>query len=285
MLAALVILVLGVTWLKEFSLASKTRVWHVRFPQAGGLGKSDEVQVNGIRKGAVTEMKLVGDQVIVDLGLDSEVNLTTDSRVSIRNVGLMGEKVIAVDLRSTGQPLATRDTIQGIYELGMGEVMASMGSTITNVTELAAELRDLTQTLDKDGNLSATLANFRQTSEELRKAVTENRTQLKSTLDNFAAASRTAKGLTTDREAELRRSLDHFSQAAENMNRLSSRLDSLRVSIQNVTGRVERGQGTLGKLVNDDKLYADVNSSVQSLKFLIEDIKKNPKKYLKISVF
>jgi phospholipid/cholesterol/gamma-HCH transport system substrate-binding protein len=94
-LAAIVILILGVTWLKEFSLSNKVRVWHVRFPQAGGLGKSDEVQVNGIRKGSVSEMKLVGDEVLVDLALATDVTLTSDSRVSIRNVGLMGEKIIA----------------------------------------------------------------------------------------------------------------------------------------------------------------------------------------------
>jgi phospholipid/cholesterol/gamma-HCH transport system substrate-binding protein len=284
-LAAIVILILGVTWLKEFSLANRVRVWHVRFPQAGGLGKSDEVQVNGIRKGSVSEMKLVGDQILVDLALATDVALTTDSRISIRNVGLMGEKIIAVDLRTTGQALSTRDTIQGIYELGLPEVMASMGTTITNITELAAELRDLTQVMDKDGNLRATLVNFRSTSEELRKSVAENRTALRSTLENFAAASKTAKSLTTDREAELRKSLDQFSQAAQNLNRLSVRLDSLRTTIQSVTGKVDRGEGTLGKLVNDDKLYAEVHASVTSLKFLIDDIQKNPKKYLKVSVF
>jgi phospholipid/cholesterol/gamma-HCH transport system substrate-binding protein len=284
-IVALGILLVGVTWLKEFQLNRDVRVWHVRFPQTGGLGKSDEVQVNGIRKGAVLDMKLVGDIVIVDLALQRDVVLTHDSRVAIRNVGLMGEKVIAVDLKATGDAYADRDTIDGVYELGLGEVMATLGETISSITELAVNLRGLTETLDKDQNLSATLRNFRQTSEELRRTVSENRTALKSTLDNFSAAAKTAKGLTTDREAELRRTLDQFSRAAENMSALSTRLDSLRATIQTVTGRVERGEGTLGKLVNDDKLYNDVNSSVQSLKALIEDIKKNPKKYLKLEIF
>lgn len=284
-LAALVILVVGVAWLRDYQVRSRSREWIVRFPQTGGLGKSDEVHVNGIRKGAVSEMELVGDQVVVKLALDAEVLLTLDSRVAIRNVGMMGEKIIAVDLRTTGPPYTERDTIPGVFELGMGEVMASMGNTVTSVTELATQLRDLSRSIDENGQLTQTLANFRVTSEELRKVVTENRSALKSTLDDFSAAARTAKGLTTDREAELRRTLDQFSQAAENMNRLSGRLDSLRGSIQTMTTKVERGQGSLGKLVNDDQLYKDVNTSVQSLKFLIEDIKKNPKKYLKISVF
>ena len=284
-LLALVILIGGVYWLRDYNASRDMRVWHVTFPQTGGLGRSDEVQVNGVRKGAVKELSLRGDRVYVDLALADDVQLTSDSKVAIRNVGLMGEKVIAVDLKMTGVRLSERDTIQGVYELGLGEVMASMGGTITQVTELTEELRSVTQSLTADGHLSQMIRNFSRTGEELRAVVAENRSELRSTMENFSAASRTARGLTADREVELRRALDQFSVAADNMARLSTRLDSLRASIQTITSKVEDGEGTLGKLVNDDKLYADVNSSVQSLKTLIEDIKKNPKKYLNISIF
>ncbi len=284
-LAALAILVLGVTWLKEFSLERRVRTWHVVFLQTGGLGASDEVQVNGLRKGAVKSMKLVGDQVVVDLGLSSEIQLTTDSRVAIRNVGMMGEKVIAVDLKVTGHPYTPLDTIRGIYEKGIPEVMAELGGAVEGMTALTDQLRAMGDVMQKDGNFAKTLSNFRETSEELRAMVKENRTGLKSTLENFAAASRTAKGLTADREAELSRALDQFAAAANNMSVLSSRLDSLRATLQSVSGRVERGEGTLGRLVQDDKLYTDLNSTVQSLKALIEDVKRNPKKYFKLEIF
>ena len=284
-LVALAILVWGVTWLKEFTFARKVDVWHVRFEQTGGLGASDEVQVNGIRKGSVQAMNLVGDHVIVDLALSNDIRLTTDSRVAIRSVGLMGERVIAVDLRSSGEPYTAKDTIPGIYEKGLSEVMSDLGSTMGSVTKIAEQLSEVVDVMDKSGNLTTSLKNFRDTSQELKLAVRENRTALKSALTDFSAAARTARGLTTDRETELKHTLEQFSRAAENMNRLSSRLDSLRGSIQTVTSRVERGQGTLGKLVNDDKLYSDLHSSVQSFKALIEDIKANPKKYLKVEIF
>jgi phospholipid/cholesterol/gamma-HCH transport system substrate-binding protein len=284
-LAALVILIGGVTWLKEFTFERKVTLWRVRFEQTGGLGTSDEVHVNGIRKGSVQAMKLAGDQVVVDLALSNEVKLTTDSRVAIRSVGLMGERVIAVDLRATGSPYATTDTIPGVYEKGLSEVMADLGSTMGSVTKIAEQLSAVVDVMDKSGDFSASLKNFRITSEELRHTVTENRAALRSALADFSAAAKTTRGLTTDREAELRQTMDHFARAAENMDRLSIRLDSLRASIHTVSSRIERGQGTLGKLVNDDKLYADLNSSIQSFRALIEDIKANPKKYLKVEIF
>jgi phospholipid/cholesterol/gamma-HCH transport system substrate-binding protein len=284
-LVAVGILLWGVTWLKELQLNRGVRVWHVRFSQTGGLGASDEVQVNGMRKGSVQSIQLRGDHVAVDLALTNEVTLTEDCRVAIRNVGLMGEKVIAVDLKTSGRAYTDRDTIAGVFELGMGEVMASVGGSIDALNQLTTRLQGAADMLSPKGEFGQTLRNFRDTSKELAAEVKENRAALKATLENISASSKTVKSLTTDREQQLRTAMDHFSSAAERLDALSARLDSLRASVASVTGKVDRGDGTLGKLVNDDKLYTDVNSSVQSLKALIEDIKKNPKKYLTVRIF
>ena len=284
-LVALAILVWGVTWLKEFTWERKVNIWHVRFDQSGGLAPSDEVQVNGIRKGSVAAMKLVGDKVLIDLAIANEIQLTTDSRVAIRTVGMMGERVVAVDFRRSGQPYAPTDTIPGVYELGLSEVMSNLGNTMESVTRIAENLSSVVEVMDKQGSLSSTLKNFRETSEQLKSMVEENRSGLKSAIADFSAAARSARGLTAGREDQLKRTLDQFGQAAENMNRLSSRLDSLRASMQSVASKVDRGQGSLGKLVNDDKLYTDLHTSVQSFKALVEDIKANPKKYLKVEIF
>lgn len=283
--AALAITLWGVTWLKEVSLARKVRVWHVSFPQTGGLSDSDEVRVNGLRKGNVSQVALVGDHVVVDLALASEISLTTASVVAIRNVGMMGEKVIAVDLRLGGVPYTATDTIPGVYEKGIPEVMAEMGGTIDAVTRLAVQLERLVSVVDSSGTLNSTVTNFHDTSTELKKAVTENRVLLNETLRNLNVVSKTAKSLTTDREGQLKRTLDSFERSATSMERLTVKLDSLRGSLQNVSSKVERGEGSLGKLVNDPKLYEDTKASVAQFRALIEDIKKNPKKYINLRVF
>ena len=284
-LAALGILLWGVTWLKEFSLARQVKIWHVSFSQAGGLGKSDEVQVNGIRKGQVNDIRLDGDHVVVDLGLASDITLTEDSRVAIRNVGLMGEKQIAVDLRPTGRAYATKDTIPGIYEAGMGEVMAGLGGSIDVLNRLITQLDHVASMMSEKGEFGQMLKNFRDTSAQLKAAVSENRSALKSTMTNFAASAQTMKSLTTDKESELRATIDHLSDASKNMDMLSQRLDSLRVSMQSAARKIDKGDGTLGKLVNDEHLYDEMNQSVKSLRALLEDIKANPKKYLTVRIF
>jgi ABC-type transporter Mla subunit MlaD len=91
-LVALGITLWGVTWLKQVSLARRVRLWHVTFPQTGGLSTSDEVQVNGLRKGSVQNVALVQDHVAVDLALASDITLTTNCLVAVRNVGLDGRE-------------------------------------------------------------------------------------------------------------------------------------------------------------------------------------------------
>lgn len=284
-LVALAILIFGVAWLKEYTTQRDTRIYRVSFPQGGGLSPSDEVHVNGMRKGEVKDMRLVGDHVEVDLSLAREIPLTTESRVAIRNVGIMGERLIAVELSTKGREYRTDEIVPGVYEPGLGEMMGSIGGTVDAVSSLSSQLNKIAESLTDDGQLAKTINNFNSTSEELRLAVSENRATLKATMSNFAAASNTAKSLTTGREAELRKTLDHFSNAAERLDHLSGRLDSLSRVLNRMSARVEGGQGTLGKLVQDDKLYNELNASVQSLKTLIEEIKKNPRKYLKMSVF
>jgi phospholipid/cholesterol/gamma-HCH transport system substrate-binding protein len=284
-LVAAAILLWGLAWIKDYSLGVGRKIWHVEFPETGGLAASDEVQVNGLRKGEVLSMRLQGDRVRVELSLDPDITLTRDSKIAIRNVGLMGEKVVAVDLRATGTPYRPDELIQGQYDQGLPEAMGQLGTTLETISKLANELQATAEAMNKHGGLSGTIDNFNRTSEELRLAVSENRASLRSAITNFSAASGTARRLTTDREAQLRETLDRFASAAEKMDRLSGRLDSLRAVMQSVTDKVDRGEGTLGRLVHDDRLYSDLNDSVRSLKALIEDVRAHPKKYFKVSLF
>lgn len=284
-LASLVVLGWGVLWLRGYQASAKTKVWHVSFPQTGGLGEGDEVQVNGIRMGSVKQMQLRGDHVIVDLMLDERVVVTRDSRVIVRNVGLMGEKVIGVDLRATGAPWTERDTIPGEYEKGIPEVMGDVALTIESVSELTDQLTKLAGTADRKGDVTAALANVRQASDELRLTLSDNRRALSSAVTDFAATARTTRQLTAGREAQLARTIDHFSSSAEKLDRLSGRLDSLQMVLTSVTRKIDRGDGTLGQLVNDRKLYTNMAAMVDTMRALIADVKKNPKKYFKVEIF
>lgn len=284
-LVAIAILLWGIAWLSTLAKARVQRTWHVSFAQGGGLAEGNEAQVNGVRKGVVTSLRLVGDHVVVDLSMAKDVVLTRESRIAIRSASMLGDKVIAVDYTGTGEPWSPRDTIPGVYENGLPEVMAEVGRASGSVAAIVRQLDSLAVAVNQGGGLTASLENFRRTSEELALTVTENRAALRTTMANFAATSTSAKELVVDRQESLDDALDHFVSAAGNLDRVSGKLDSLRASLQGAASRLDRGEGTLGRLVKDERLYADLDASVRDLRALIADLKANPRKYFKFSVF
>lgn len=284
-LVGIAVLLWGIAFLSAWSKSSGQTTWHVRFAQAGGLAEGADVQVNGVRAGTIKTMKLAGDHVLADLLINKDITITSDSRVSVRAVGMMGDRVVAVDYRTTGALLSPSDTLTGIYEKGLPEVMAEMGGATGGLVAISAQLDSIAAAMARNGGMGTTIARLKSATENLSYAIEENRASLKTTLGNFAAASATAKNLTAGREAQLRATMDHFGSAAENLDRLTGRLDSLRASIQVTASKLERGDGSLGKLLNDDKLYSGLNASVKDLQALINDVKAQPKKYFKFSVF
>jgi phospholipid/cholesterol/gamma-HCH transport system substrate-binding protein len=284
-LVAVAVLLWGIAWLSTLAKSNIQRVWIVRFSTVGGLSVGNEAQVNGVRKGVVKSLRLTGDEVIAEVALSKDVHLTHGSRVAIRSVSMMGDKVVAVDYLRGGEAWSPRDTIPGVYEKGLPEVLADVGHATGAIATIATQLDSLAAAMNQRGGLAATVANFQRTSKELELAVAENRAALHTTMANFSATSTTAKELLVDRQAQLRSSLDHFATAAENLDRLSGRLDSLRASLQSASSKLDRGDGTLGKLVNDERLYGELTASVRELRALLLDIKANPRKYLKFSVF
>ncbi len=282
---ALVVLVWGVTWLREFKVGKQTRLWTVAFPQTGGLGPSDEVQVNGIRKGSVSSIDLAGDHVVVHLALERDITLTRDCRVSIRNVGLMGEKVIAVDLRATGAAYGERDTVAGVFEPGMGEFMAQAGPSFDAMNRVIVSLDRLAARLDREGEVDKTVSNLRQLSDELLAASRENRAVLRETLRNARDASRSARALTTERETQIKATIDALERSSKNFERLTARMDSVLTVAKQVGDKANKGNGTAAMLLNDRQLYDESRATLKSLQDLIEDMKKHPKKYVNLSIF
>jgi phospholipid/cholesterol/gamma-HCH transport system substrate-binding protein len=284
-LAAVAVLLWGVAWLSALARSHLQRIWHVSFAQAAGLAEGNEAHVNGVRKGVVRALRLSGDHVIVDLALARDVTLTRDSRVVIRSVSMLGDKVIAVDYRGSGAPWSERDTIPGYFEKGLPEVMADVGMASGGVAAIAQQLDSLARAVNREGGLVAAVEGFRRASVDLEAAVAENRVALRQTMADLSATAGSAHRLVTGREEELGAALDHFGSAAANLDRLSGRLDSLCASLQGTATRLDHGDGTLGRLVRDDKLYDDLSASVRELRALIADIQAHPRKYVRLSVF
>jgi phospholipid/cholesterol/gamma-HCH transport system substrate-binding protein len=146
-------------------------------------------------------------------------------------------------------------------------------------------------------NLSDTAANAQASSRDLRKlmadvsvAVAEQRKQLSTLEASFQKSATGLERVTTG--PELDRTLKRLDTVGERMDTVTQSLGRSAASVETVTSRFARGEGTAGKLMTDDELYRRLNEAVSnmnqatvSLNQLAQDLQKNPKKYINLKVF
>jgi phospholipid/cholesterol/gamma-HCH transport system substrate-binding protein len=279
------VLIYGVWWFRGAKLRKDTNAFHVTFHETSGLVVGDPVQVSGVVKGQVTGIRLAPPGVEVTLAIDRDVPIRSDASVSVRNLGMMGEKFVAVDPGRAGAPLASGARLSGGYESGLPEMLANSGPLIANLSRLIHSLDRTAKVLEEGDNFRVTVENLRGASEDIRSLTAGERANLRETVENFHAAS-----------ADLRRLLGeegpNLGTTLANLNRASARLDSLVVelsaasaSARAVFGALESGEGTAGRLLHDPSLYDQIRKTVDSLDALIADIKANPKKYIHLEIF
>jgi phospholipid/cholesterol/gamma-HCH transport system substrate-binding protein len=267
----LALVIWGVTWLSDARLARKRRVYNVRFSDVGGLATGDPVSVNGVNMGKVQDITLRPGGVNVKFAIDRGVRITRSSNVNVRNTGLMGEKFIAVDLAEDGPVYGDHDTIPGYYETGVPEVI----SQVDRLLALAEER----------GTLRKTLHNMEGASVDFQATVAENREDLRQTAQNLREVSQQLRTLVEQKNPVVTSTVDRLSNTTDRADTLITRLGIAADRFASLAEKADSDSSTVGRLLRDRELYDQMHSSVRELNELVRDIKENPHRYLKFSLF
>jgi phospholipid/cholesterol/gamma-HCH transport system substrate-binding protein len=284
-LLALVVVVWGVTWLSDARLARQRHSYLVRFTDVGGLADGDPVRVNGVSQGKVQSIRLTRGGVVVSLSLDRGVRLTDASRVAVRNTGLMGEKFIAIDLGEGGRPHAARDTIVGRYESGVPEVISRMGEALTSLQRVSDQIDRLLALAEDRGTLRTSLRNVEEASASVVQTVAENRDDLRQVSDNLREMSYELRMLVAEKGPVVDETVDRLAGTSGRVDTLVTRLDYVARQFGDVAARAQADTTTVGRLLNDKALYDDMRRTLRDVNLLVRDIRANPHKYLKLSLF
>jgi len=255
-------------------------------PNAAGIRKGDPVQMRGVNIGRVSGFKIGHDTVEVGLEIEGEYQVPKDSVVELKATGLLGGLVADV-LPGTSAELARRgDVLEGRSGVGLFDKMDSLAG---EADEVAGRLKVLlSDQMVSDVQGSATEA--RRLLEQMSGTVNEQRGEL---LELSRSLRRSAEGLekvTTG--TELEEAVKRIEALTERAEQVLGGLDESSQTLRSVIGRIDRGEGSLGKLTRDEALYdnmaraaANVDKTAEELRLLVEDVRKTPKKYLKLSLF
>jgi phospholipid/cholesterol/gamma-HCH transport system substrate-binding protein len=239
----LLILLFGISWLKDYWSLRKTYQVKVRFHDIGGLRLNDPVDIAGVLKGKVTGVEIHKKEIVVTLNVEEDIEIPIDSRFTMRTRSLFtGEKYIKVDLGASDTVVS--QTPGRVFEGGYIDdfSLEHLQRTLVRIESLLSELE----------------------MEGIQTAIEGGITDL------FDEAKRAIEPV-ADRGEEIGEAIDDLASAAE--------------SLDSVLTRLERGEGSLGKLMEDDTVYVNLKEASAELKLLIKDIRENPERYIKVKVF
>lgn len=262
---ALLVLILGVIWGKRIEFFS-SRIWlTVRFEDVRGLEKGDPVFVRGTRQGEVDRIDLYPEYAEVRLWIRKEVSLFSDLRVFIEGRELMGGKQVTIEPGRSRRYINFSKVLHGEVRADLGELLGSMGDVVSRMDSIFGQLDRFL----KQDRFDRIIQNVEETTDQAKEILVQNRQGIRLAVKQLEEMSRKFRKDST----------------AVRMGRVVTRLDSTVILVNQVVDHMNKNNGTVGKLLQERKLYDQLIKTSADLDSLVTDIKANPKKYIHVSIF
>ncbi|RLD14471.1 hypothetical protein DRI50_05340 [candidate division KSB1 bacterium] len=274
---AILIVIGSIMWLEKSNILTEGLSVNLVVQDAKGITVGDDVLFKGLAIGSVQKTAIKSEGIVLTLKMKGDVLIPSDSKFEIKEISLLGEKAVVIIPGKATTYLKSGQTVYGKPEesiLDMAEHSKKLTSKINRIlshldslsgennmealTQSIHELRELL--LRSNQLLQAGGPHLQGTLKDLHELTSKNKGAIDSLLQTFGSKS-----------IRLKESLIH-------LNRISKRTDAL-------LNRLEQGQGTMGKLLQNDSLYNNLNRTILHLDSLILSIKKNPKKFFEVKVF
>ncbi len=278
-IVAVVVLYLGVTFLKGMTLFGTSNKYYISFHNAKGLTNSSSVYADGYQIGVVSNISYDYDkpgEVVIEISVDDDVRIPQGTTAQLAE-GMLGgctlNMTMGTNPKVTVQP---GDTIKGD---DTGGLMAKAEEMIPQVEEVVAHVDSLILSLNRLAGspaLQQTLSNAEALTANLNNSTTQLNNllnkQLPTLLATFNAAGKNVEQLTGNMaQLNMQQTLDQVNQTITDVQQLMNLLQS--------------PEGNLGLLLKDTLLYHNLNTTIGSANSLLQDLEAHPKRYVHFSVF
>lgn len=288
-LVAILLFIFGYSFLKGKNWFDSSRTFYAVYNDVEGLTPSSQVTINGLEVGSVTNIGFLDNsgRLVVTFTVDNDFPFSKNSVAQIYGGGLIGGKSVAIlPEYEQGNVAKSGDTLDSAIEEGLLElvnerltplqekvekVIVSTDSLINAFNQVLNEetRRNLTQSIE---GISVTVASLRSTAQTADNLLSENSSKLNRTFTNLDQASTNFKNVSDSlADVDLRKMTDDLEMAVANF--------------ENMTEKLNSGEGTAAKLINDPSVYNNLERATNQLDELIQDVKLNPKRYVHFSIF
>ncbi len=269
-LLGVVLFIIGTSWLGGGTLTPANRV-EMEFANAAGLKRGSPVRISGMQVGRVEEVRLLEyGKVRLDVALDKGIAPKADATASVVSVGLAGDVAIELVPGTASGPLPEGQVIPGTVAPGF----AAIGEQLAGKASLVMD--NLNAMLDTAlvSEMQATLRSMQRTLNSLADPRTGAAAELSTTLAGLRTM--TARLDSTLAGAPMQRSLANLDTLSGRLVGMTTQFTSTGARLDSLLAKINRGEGTIGRAMNDDGLYDDIRLATQAFQQLLDEIKKNP---------
>lgn len=302
-LVASALLYWGYNFLKGKDVFIKERTFYAVYQDVSGLSKSDPIYISGLKAGQVSNLFFeegYTGRIIAELQISSDFPIPVNSTAKIISTDLMGTKAIGLTLGNAPELIDDGDTLNASIESTLQEQMEqTLGPLKNKAEQLLYSVDDILTNLQ--GILSSETASNIQLSMSHLEQSLENMESLTGNLDTLVNQEKNsvqsilfnAESITTnlkDNNESLAAIIQNFHQISDSLVAadMASTLHQANKALTDFSGimnRINSGEGSMGMLMNNDTLYIELEKSAKDLNLLLEDIKANPGRYVKFSLF
>lgn len=281
-LASIALFVWGYGFLKGNNIFDKSIRYYVEYDNVEGVTTSSNVTINGLVVGKVSKIEIQKGtgKLLVELFMTNPIQISKNSTAYIYSSGFIGGKDIAIELDFKDTNYAeSGDYLKSGVKLGM---LDGLGDQLDPIQKKLQEVLD---------NANAMLVSINSILDEKTQA------DLKATMGDLSSTMASVNGLLATNKPKLDKTMNNLTHMSENFVQLSDSLANLEInktfakldaatnSIDKLLEGVERGEGSIGKLMKDEQLYNNLENASKELEQLLHDVKENPKRYIHFSVF
>lgn len=292
----LAILVWGLNFLKGKNVFSRTNIYYAVYNRVDGLKPTNDVLLSGFKVGSVKEIKFkegFTGELVVTLLIEKKYSIPTDSKIKLVSSDIMGGKALRLDLSQNSTYHENGDTLDACIETGLLDQivfeMAPIKDKAESIMEgLETALQSIVEVFNETNrlNLQMSLSHVESVLKQFEGMMDENDGQVVHIVQNIESFSEVLKNSGEDFQdiilniSEISDSLTKINVAAT-----MTHVDSVMLSLNEVLSKINSGEGNMGMLIHNDTLYYNLEKATKNLELLLQDVKENPKRYVRFSLF
>jgi phospholipid/cholesterol/gamma-HCH transport system substrate-binding protein len=273
----------GLDWMKE-----EGNIYYVYFKNIAGLDEKTKLKIAGVDAGFIKKIELHEGVAKMTVRVQKEVRMFSDASASIKATGLLGDKYLEIKPGSKEPALKNGDTIQDVLEIvDIDDMVRKLSKVSENISTLAIALNEALGTEDAKRSLRETVSNLSNITANLNETIVVNDEKMRNVLDNIKTLTASLNELVDKNKepiTDIVGNLREFSaklktdgpELIANLNKttreLKEMIEETKPSIKNtvesldkITKKIDQGEGTLGKLVKDERLYENINKAAEGV--------------------